>query len=294
MKNLVILSAAVSLLLGGCSQREKAQQGEPSPVMITAAPLIVSKDAEESPGVEETVKFTPPVLAAAAAPATAARRLLIYHADLRVKVASMPRATGRLDSLVQRSGGYRSAATETREDGEWRQETTLRVPPARFDAVLRGVAGLGTVEQKKLSTDDVTAEHADVAARLRTKRAVEQRYVALLGQAKRIKDVLDIEEKIGEVREEIESTESRLKTLDDEVAYSTITLTCYQPIAQAVPDPPVVSLGSRLVESFYGGWSLLMSLLVGTVAIWPLLVLGGGAWWGLRRWRRARALRTNG
>lgn len=292
----MILSGALALILSGCSKNEKPEQAGSQPVLMNMPTSAESKDAEEAPAAEGKVQFTPPAPGAAATPqaVAAARRLLIYHADLRVKVASMSRAAGRLDSLVQRSGGYRSAATETREDGEWRQETTLRVPPARFDAVLRGVAGLGTVEQKKLSTDDVTAEHADVAARLRTKRAVEQRYVALLSQAKRIKDVLDIEEKIGEVREEIESTDSRLKALDDEVAYSTITLTCYQPIAQTVPDPPVVSLGSRLVESFYGGWSLLMSLLVGAVAIWPLLVLGGLGWWGLRHWRRTRALRPNG
>ena len=89
------------------------------------------------------------------------------------------------------------------------------MPPARFQALLSGLSGLGTIEEKKLSTDDVTAEHADVAARLQAKRAVERQYTALLGKAQRIKDILDIEEKLGEVREEIEATESRLKALSD-------------------------------------------------------------------------------
>ena len=225
----------------------------------------------------------------AAAPATAAR-LLVYHAEVRLKTTNMPRAMTQLDSLVRRSGGYLSAVAETRADGEWRQATTVRVPPAQFRMLLNGLAGLGNIEEKKLSTDDVTAEHADIAARLQTKRAVAQQYTTLLAKAQKIKDILDIEEKLGEVREEIEATESRLKTLNNQVAYSTIELTLYQPLPQSIPDAPVVSLGSRIVEAFYDGWQLLTSLLVGTINLWPVLLLLTGSWW---LWRRHRGRRPN-
>lgn len=208
----------------------------------------------------------------------ASSRLLIYHADLRLKVINLPRAQASLDSLMHRNGGYLSAATEVRTDGAWRQAMTIRVMPARFHALMEALGGLGTVEEKKLTTDDVTAQHAHVAARLSTKRAVETRYIALLARAHKISDVLEIEGKIGEVREEIESTESRLKTISDEVAYSTISLMCFQPPPQSVLDAPIVSFSSRLVDSFYTGWTLITSLLIGLVAIWPLLILGGAAW----------------
>ncbi|MFD1875419.1 DUF4349 domain-containing protein [Hymenobacter bucti] len=212
----------------------------------------------------------------------------MYHAEVRLKAANMPHAMAQLDSLVQRSGGYLSAASETRADGEWRQATTIRVPPAQFRGLLTGLAGLGTIEEKKLSTDDVTAEHADVAARLQTKRTIEQQYTTLLAKAQKIKDILDIEEKLGEVREEIEATESRLKTLNNQVAYSTIELTLYQLLPQSMPDAPVVSLGSRVVEAFYDGWQLLTSLLVGAINLWPVLLLVVGSWW---LWRRRRVRR---
>jgi len=245
---------------------------ETPPPPVSTPPEAIAQDKATAPQ-------------AAAAPIA---RLLIYHADVRLKTDAMPRATTRLDSLVRRSGGYLSAAAETRADGEWRQETTVRVPATRFQTLLSGLAGLGTIEEKKLTTDDVTAEHADVSARLQTKRAVERQYTALLSKTQKIKDILDIEEKLGEVREEIEATESRLKTLNGEVAYSTITLTLYQPLPQSVPDAPVVSLGSRTVEAFYGGWQLLTSLFIGAINLWPVLLLGAGGWW---LWQRRRARR---
>jgi hypothetical protein len=219
-------------------------------------------------------------------PAVTTTRLLIYHADVRLKTTAMPRAAISLDSLVRRSKGYLSAATETRVDGEWRQESTIRVPPTQFQLLLSGLASLGTVEEKKLSTDDITAEHADVAARLQAKRAIEHQYTVLLTKAQKIKDILDIEEKLGGVREEIEATESRLRALNDEVAYSTITLTVYQPLPQAVPDVPVVSLGSRTMEAFYSGWQFFISLLLGALSVWPLVLLAGLTGWLF--WRRRR------
>ncbi len=295
MKIISGLALGLALLAQVSCGSQKAKPSAASGGIEPALAQAANKEASDAPAeaveakADEAAPAPPstPTATNAARPATpaATTRLLIYHADLRLKTRDMARAAHRLDSLVRQSGGYLSAATETRIDSEWRQETTIRVAPTRFQAVLSGLSGLGTVEEKKLSTDDVTAEHADVAARLQAKRAVERQYTALLGRARTIKDVLGIEEKLGEVREEIEATEGRLKTLNDEVAYSTITLTLYQPLTQTVPDAPIISLGSRLAESFYGGWQLLVDLLLGLVHLWPLLIVVGV---GGLLWRRRR------
>lgn len=293
MKNSWNLSLLIVALLSGCSEAQHKEVVAPvAPVITQNAPLeYAAAPPPNSP--EDAAEAAAAPGAAAPLPiptgVTAPSRLLIYHADLRLKVPSLPRASASLDSLVRRNQGFLSAATETRADGEWRQFMTIRVRPARFHALLGALGGLGTVEEKKLTTDDVTAQHADVAARLATKRAVEKRYVDLLGRARKISEILEIEGKIGEVREEIESTESRLKTLDDEVGYSTISLACYQVLPQPVPEAPVVSFASRVVESFYTGWTLLTGLFIGLVAVWPLWLLAPVAWWMLRRWRKRQS-----
>lgn len=288
MKNLPGAALVLAALFSACSQDKQAEPGEKSATSYMMAPPVAEESSEADRSDLSGPPAAQPVIAGAGA-LVPASRLIIYHAELRLKVDDLSRSSARLDSLVRRSGGYLSAAEETRTDGEWRQEMTIRVKPGQFTGLMGAIAGLGTLENKKLTTDDVTAEHADVAARLATKRAVEQRYVALLGKARKISEVLEIEEKIGEVREAIESTEGRLKTMNDEVAYSTISLTSYQPLAQPTPDAPIMSLGSRVVEAFYNGWSLLTSLMVGLVAIWPLLFLGTlGTWLGRRWWRKNR------
>jgi len=276
-----LLLGVVVTVASSCSKGEQqpqtAQELRAVNAPLSAPEAVSSRDA--------------PLLTQVGPPAVNTR-LLIYHADVRLKTTVMLHAAASLDSLVRRSSGYLSAATETRADGEWRQETTIRVPPSHFQLLLNGLAGLGTIEEKKLTTDDITAEHADVSARLQAKRAVERQYTVLLAKAQKIKDILDIEEKLGGIREEIEATESRLRALNDEVAYSTITLTLYQPLPQTVPDAPVVSLGSRTVEAFYGGWQFFVSLLLGVLYLWPLVVMASlVGWWVWRRRAAARQFR---
>ena len=275
-----LLLGVVVTVASSCSKGEQqpqtAQELRAVNAPLSAPEAVSSRDA--------------PLLTQVGPPAVNTR-LLIYHADVRLKTTVMLHAAASLDSLVRRSSGYLSAATETRADGEWRQETTIRVPPSHFQLLLNGLAGLGTIEEKKLTTDDITAEHADVSARLQAKRAVERQYTVLLAKAQKIKDILDIEEKLGGIREEIEATESRLRALNDEVAYSTITLTLYQPLPQTVPDAPVVSLGSRTVEAFYGGWQFFVSLLLGVLYLWPLVVMASLVGWWV--WRRRAAARQS-
>ncbi|WP_160328183.1 DUF4349 domain-containing protein [Solirubrum puertoriconensis] len=213
-------------------------------------------------------------------------RLLVYKANVDINVDDLGKAATQVDSIVRRSGSWVSSATQTREEDIWRQEMTIRVRPQQFTVLLNGLAKLGTVENKAIEAEDVTSQHADVSARLRTKRALEQRYVGLLSQAKKISEVLEIEAKLGEAREDIEATESRLKTLNDEVAYSTIYLKLYQPLTLPTPEAPVLSFGSRMTEAFYGGWQLITSVLIGLVYLWPMLLLATVGVWLFKRWRR--------
>ena len=272
----------VLLLLAACNANESKQEAE----LVSSPALMDMELPPASAKVSDEKKEAAPD-AAEPAPSTAtpsASRKIIYHAQVRVKVEDLNRANARMDSLVRAYKAYVSDASETREDGQWRHQMKIRVLPERFQAMLGSLNGLGKLESKTLGTDDVTAEHADVSARLRTKRALEQRYTALLKQAKKVSEMLEIEEKIGEVRADIEATESKLKTLNDQLAYSTITLTYYQD----TPDAPALSFGSRLTQAFYDGWELLTGLVLALVTAWPLLALGIVGVWSVRAWRQRR------
>lgn len=125
MKCTLGVALGLAALLCGCSHTEKSADAGSSTSykLMESAPMSAPINASPPEAKGDDKEATADVLPGPrpyTETMTAPSRLLIYHADLRLKVASLPRANAHLDSLVQHSGGYLSSATEVRADGEWR------------------------------------------------------------------------------------------------------------------------------------------------------------------------------
>jgi hypothetical protein len=211
---------------------------------------------------------------------------IIKNAQVRFRVEDHQKATAAIGAVVKRFQGYLGEARESNRGHQIEVQLKVRVPSRNFDTLLTELLKASSyLDEKSVTAQDVTEEYVDIRARLRTKREVERRYADLLRQARNVTEVLEVEGQLRLIREEIESAEGRLKYLRDQVAYSTIDLTYYQPIDnhQAPPRP---SFFGRLGEALGEGWHGLLNLVVGLVYLWPFLLLGAGLAWLIRRWAR--------
>lgn len=102
---------------------------------------------------------------------------------------------------------------------------TLRVPGPQLRPVLDLLAALGTEESRSVSSQDVTEQYIDTEARLKNAIALRDRLKALLGQAKDVKDILEIEKELTRVQADIDSMDGRLKKLKGQVDFAQIDLT---------------------------------------------------------------------
>jgi hypothetical protein len=222
-----------------------------------------------------------------AAPASASivlplDRKIIRSGDLRFAVDDLEAARTTILQRVQTSGGH----VEGDERGAWGRNSTVtlrvRIPADKFDAFVQDMQGLGELEHQNISATDVTSEWVDVEARIAAKRAVEKRYLELAAQAKNVQEMLEVERELGNVRAEVESMEARLKVMRDQVAMSTLSITCTK--QQAISERFSPQFGVALVE----GWNNLLRFAVGLTHLWPFVILLGVLiWW----WRRRRAQR---
>jgi len=218
-------------------------------------------------------------------PVEATKKKIIKTADVRMQVADYAASRKAIDAHVAAHGAYIASENENNNGHTLENTLVIRVEAERFDVLLAALAGEASyLHTKSVNARDVTEEYVDVAARLRTRREVEARYVEILRQARTIPDVLAVEKELRVLREEIESAEGRLKYLNDQVDYSTIRLTVYQTLAFA--PAPGEGIGSRLLAALREGWSGLVTLFVGLVYIWPFWVLVGIIVWCLVRYRR--------
>ncbi|MBD2754464.1 DUF4349 domain-containing protein [Spirosoma validum] len=245
-------------------------------------PSALTQDATSSPQQGKKVRNEQSVQ-----PTPAINQKIIRNARVRIRVDDFKASGQAIEQAVHQQGGQITNSNETKTDNTIENALTIRVPANQFDALLTAVVNESIyTDIKTITVDDVTRQYVDVEARIRSKKVVEETYLNLLKQARSVEDVLKIEEQLGQIREEREVQEAELRQLKDNVALSTISLTYYQQTATALrPEEPFFS---QLWSNFSDGFRLLGSVFIGLFYFLPVLIVGGGISWLVRRWYRQR------
>ncbi|MDX5345730.1 MAG: DUF4349 domain-containing protein [Hymenobacteraceae bacterium] len=197
---------------------------------------------------------------------------IIKNARLRFEVKDFKLATNNIEQAIQQHQAYVESAQEIRLNQTIENHLQIRVPASRFETLLQTLLKQGTfVDQKEVSAVDVTQQYVDVEARLRSKKAIRARYLELLQQAKKVEDILKIENELRVIQEEIEATEARLQVLQNQVSYSTIHLQYYQQTGSRHATGNTFL--ARVARALEKGWDLMVSFVIGLLHLWPFLLL---------------------
>ena len=145
------------------------------------------------------------------------------------------------ESLAVDSGGWVESSEVFGEAGYRSATVRIRVPVDRLDNDLESLRGLGRVTDEGVSSTDVTERLIDNQARLTAWYAQEERLVVLLENAPTVENIIQIEQRIAEVRSDIEHVEATQRDLKGRVATSLITVNLRLPGRYAA-DPPVGNL----------------------------------------------------
>ena len=214
---------------------------------------------------------------------------IIKTGRISIEVEDYSKALEALKSTIASMDGYISSENEQRNNYNVSNTLVIRVVNANFDKLMDGIASeAGKLLYKNVDLMDVTEEFTDLTARMKTKKEVEQRYLEILRTARTVKDILLVEDKLRIIREEIESTEARLKYLGDKVQYSTITLEMRQELDYNPPAPMQVSFFDKLGKAVKGGWNGLLGGILALVSAWPVVLVVVVIIGMFLSWRRKR------
>ncbi len=172
-------------------------------------------------------------------------------------------------------------------------EFQLNIPSENFDSFINSLEKDVTYfDLKEIKREDVTRDYVDVATRLKNQRALENRYLELLKQAKNVTEILEIEDKLNQIRVEIEISENRLKLYDRQVRYSTITLTIFKELPYAkAPDRTFMF---KTKNAIVGGFENFVESLIDILYLWPffLIILILGLWFWIK-YKKYKKKQTN-
>lgn len=229
-----------------------------------------------------------------------AEQMSIASASVELWVDDVVSAVEDLKSIAARHGGKvsdvsigaggvmpldTSASSTDEPTGGW---ATLRIPADRLELAMADASAVGEVRSTTESSYDVTLQHVDLTARLDNLTATEARMRELLAEAQTVADTIQIEAELSRLRGEIDSLRSQLDYLDDQIDYATLSV---QLTLTPSPSQGVVGfdLGEVLMRGVRAAFELAAAVLVGTIAVLPLVAVALVVWFIYRAIRKARS-----
>jgi hypothetical protein len=160
----------------------------------------------------------------------AVERLVIKNADLAIVVEDPVAKMDEVVRLAEEMGGYvvgSNLRKVTSENGQEfpRANITIRVPAERLNEALEAVkAGAGEVLSENITGQDVTQDYTDQQSRLRNLEQTEAQLQAIMDDATRTEDVLQVYNELARVREQIEIIKGQIQYYEQSAALSAIAV----------------------------------------------------------------------
>lgn len=209
---------------------------------------------------------------------------IIKTTMLKLEVKDFKIFNENVHKTIKQFGGYIAQEEQNLTDEKSETVISIKVPVNQFETLMNQLPG-GDVKvlEKKITTEDVTGEVVDIKARLEARKQIRLKYLEFLKQSKNMEEVLQVQDEINSIQEEIEAAAGRVDYLSHQSAFSTINLTFYQPLPGYKPVDETPSFFNRINIAFKTGASWVADLFVGLIAIWPLLLIVIGIYFGWKK-----------
>lgn len=207
----------------------------------------------------------------------ASKRLVIKSGKMSLEVDKYDEAEAKITEITNKYGGnISSSASSMSSSGKKQGTITVRIPADKFDGFVTEVSQTGKVMSQNINASDVTEEYIDLEARLKTQKELEQRlYDLLKTKTSGLSDILEIENKLADVRSKIESTEGRMKFLMSQASFSTLAISVYEPnLLETTSGGGFFSeIRDAVISGLKGLTNVIKFLIIAFIALLPFLII---------------------
>ena len=216
---LFILVALISLLAACSPAGDGTYYGEAAPMPAYAEEIGMDASADT---------YSNQQVASLDLPEETPQRMIIRDASLDIVASDPAQTMDEIAAMAENLGGYvvsSSLYQRTLESGITvpQANITVRVPAEKLDEAIQTIEGSATsVENKTITSDDITQEYTDLEAQLRNLEAAEAQLMEIMDNATDTDEVLQVYERLVQVRGQIEVIKGRMQYYEQSVALSKI------------------------------------------------------------------------
>lgn len=155
-------------------------------------------------------------------------RLEVETLEFDQLLAYVQNKTEELGGYIESLNVYNGSGYSSYYGSGYRQERnaslTLRIPRENLDGFMTEVDARGNIISRNEQEEDVTLAYVDLDSHKQVLLAEQERLLAMMEQAETMEDLIILESRLSDIRYQIESMESRLRTYDNQIEYSTVYL----------------------------------------------------------------------
>ena len=213
-------------------------------------------------------------------------RKLIRTFNLDVETLDFEKFVSDLKAEISSLGGYIESSSVNGNSYNYTYNRnanfTCRIPSEKLDAFIGTVGGLGNITYTYEDTTDVTLKYVDTEARIKSLQTEYDRLLELLAEAENIDTIILLEQRITEVRYQLESYQSQLRTYDNLVDYSTVHLNVNEVKRVTAAEPKTIweRISTDFGDNIYDIWVDAQNFFVWFIAsvpyfvIWAAVIIG--------------------
>ena len=198
-------------------------------------------------------------------------RKIIKSSQLSLETAKFNDVINSLEDMVKSYGGY-IASSSIDAEGINNNYQCLRfasykinVPSDKLDDFLDESSKLATVRNNSTSAEDITAQYYDNESRLKSLQIQEERYLEILKTATEVKDIIEIENALTDVRYEIENLTTCLNKISNLVDMATVNINIQEVSQETVAQSVPKTLGEKISSSFVNSLKKIKEFSINTV-----------------------------
>lgn len=151
---------------------------------------------------------------------------LIVTGYMNIETLDFDNLVENLKKSIEEVGGYiQNSSISTNRYENRNYDASIRIPADKYNDFLNKTKGMGNVTWYNENKEDITDTYVDLEARLKSLKAEENKVLEFYDQATNIEELMSIENRLTDIRYEIDSIETNIKNYDLLTNYSTLTIT---------------------------------------------------------------------
>lgn len=155
-------------------------------------------------------------------------RKWVITMDIDAETEDLDASLAAINDQIAALNGYIESQRVNNDTGSSRRyrsaSLTVRIPADRVDEFVQVLDSCTNVLSNARDVKDITLAYTDTEGRITALKTEEARLLELMAQAENMSDLLVIEERLTDVRYELESYSSQLRRYDNQVDYATVSL----------------------------------------------------------------------